>query len=40
MRTAALALLLFGFGWIPPAVAVDPDNPLILVAAPELHDPL
>lgn len=40
MRTAALALLLFFFGFMPAAGAADIDRPLILVAAPELHDPL
>jgi putative transcriptional regulator len=40
MRTAALALLVFALGWLPSAGAADVDRPLVLVAAPELHDPL
>jgi putative transcriptional regulator len=27
-------------GWLPPAGAADVDRPLVLVAAPELYDPL
>jgi putative transcriptional regulator len=40
VRTAARALLVFCLGWLPSAGAADVDRPLILVAAPELHDPL
>jgi putative AlgH/UPF0301 family transcriptional regulator len=40
MRTAALALLMLCLGWLPSAGAADIDRPLVLVAAPELQDPL
>jgi putative transcriptional regulator len=40
MRIAALAVLLLSLGWMLPASAADVHRPLILVAAPELHDPL
>jgi putative AlgH/UPF0301 family transcriptional regulator len=40
MITAALALLVFFLGWLPSAGAADIDRPLVLVAAPELQDPL
>jgi putative transcriptional regulator len=40
MRTAALSLLMLCLGWLPPAGAADADRPLVLVAAPELQDPL
>jgi putative transcriptional regulator len=42
MRTVAIATLVFCLGWMLPAGAVDVDidRPLMLVAAPELYDPL
>jgi putative transcriptional regulator len=40
MKTTALAVLLLFFGFIPAAGAADVDRPLVLVAAPELRDPL
>jgi putative transcriptional regulator len=42
MRTVAIAILVFCLGWMQPAGAVDVDidRPLMLVAAPELYDPL
>jgi putative transcriptional regulator len=40
MRNAAAALLAFCLGWMPFAGAADLDQPLILVAKPELQDKL
>src|SRR5512134_2161809 len=42
MRRAALAILILCLGWMQPAGAadIDVDRPLLLVATPELYDPL
>jgi putative transcriptional regulator len=40
MRTAAAALIALLLGWMPLAGATDLERPLILVAKPELHDPI
>jgi putative transcriptional regulator len=40
MRTVIFTFLAFCLGWMPLPSAADPDKPLVLVATPELRDPL